>query len=91
MPSSVLPTEDKTITTWPIAQRMEMQNIVLYFPEIFPSKFFFLVLYYTNERVSEDGPQYGSEEGHYGEAVEQDGGIRVAEADHSGDEQDQDS
>ena len=49
------------------------------------------MLYYTNERVSEDSPQYGSEEGHHGESVEEDGGIRVAEPDHSGDEQDQDS
>ena len=52
---------------------------------------FIIVVSATNERVSEDGPQYGSEVGHYGEPVEQDGGIRVAEPDHSGDEQDQDS
>ena len=66
---------------------------MLYFPEIFSSKSFSIavVLYYTNERVSEDSPQYGSEEGHHGESVEEDGGIRVAEPDHSGDEQDQDS
>ena len=42
----------------------------------------------TNERVSEDGPQYGCEVGHHCEPVEQDGGVRVTEPDHSGHEQD---
>ena len=66
---------------------------MLYFPEIFSSKSFSIVvvLYYTNERVSEDGPQYGGEVGHHCEPVEQDGGVSVAEPDDSGDEQDQDS
>ena len=64
---------------------------MLYFPENLSLLQLCYIVYYTNERVSEDGPQYGSEVSHYGEAVEQDGGIRVAEADHSGHEQDQDS
>ena len=50
----------------------------------------FIVVSATNERVSEDGPQYGREEGHHCEPVEQDGGIRVTEPNHSGHEEDQD-
>ena len=64
---------------------------MLNFPENFNAgQQIFIVVSATNERVSEDGPQYGSEEGHYGEAVEQDGGIRVTEPNHSGHEEDQD-
>ena len=50
----------------------------------------FIVVSATNERVSEDGPQYGREVGHHCEPVEQDGGIRVTEPNHSGHEEDQD-
>ena len=45
----------------------------------------------TNERVSQYGPKDGCEVGHHSEPVEQHRGVRVAEPDDPGDEQDQDS